>query len=61
MLLWLIAKLGTSQWLLRLPSALFGALAACTAYGIGQAASAARSGLVAALLMALSPFQVQFG
>jgi 4-amino-4-deoxy-L-arabinose transferase-like glycosyltransferase len=59
--LWLIAKLGTSQWLLRLPSALFGALAACTAYAIGRAASAARSGTVAGLLMALSPFQVQFG
>ena len=60
-LLWLIAKLGTSQWLLRLPSALFGALAACTAYAIGRAASSTRSGSVAGLLMALSPFQVQFG
>jgi predicted membrane-bound mannosyltransferase len=30
LLLWLVAKLGTSQWLLRLPSAVFGALAAGT-------------------------------
>lgn len=60
-LLWLIAKLGTSQWLLRLPSALFGALGACTVYAIGRSASAARAGAVAGLLMALSPFQVQFG
>lgn len=60
-LLWLVAKLGTSQWLLRLPSALFGALAAGTSYAIGHAASDTRGGAVAGLLMALSPFEVQFG
>ena len=36
LLLWLVAKIGTSQWLLRLPSALFGALGAALACAIGQ-------------------------
>lgn len=61
LLLWLVAKLGTSQWLLRLPSALFGGLAAAAVYAVGRTASDARGGAAAGLLMALSPFEVQFG
>ena len=61
LLLWLVAKIGTSQWLLRLPSALFGALCAALACGIGRRAAGPRSGLVAGVLMAVSPFEVQFG
>ncbi len=61
LLLWLVAKIGTSQWLLRLPSALFGALGASLACAIGRRVAGPRSGLVAGLLMAVSPFEVQFG
>ena len=61
LLLWLIAKIGTSQWLLRLPSALFGAAAAVLTCAIGRRVADLRTGAVAGLLMALSPFEVQFG
>ena len=60
LLLWLVAKIGASQWLLRLPSALFGALDASLACAIGGRAAGRRSGLIAGLLMALSPFEIQF-
>lgn len=61
LLLWLVVKIGASQWLLRLPSALCGAFAAALACAIGRQAGGARAGAVAGLLMALSPFEVQFG
>jgi mannosyltransferase len=61
LLLWLVAHLSTSQWALRLPSALFGALAAGLTCAIGRRVAGVRSGLVAGLLMALSPFEVQLG
>ena len=61
LLLWLVAKFGASQWLLRLPSALFGALGAAFCCAIGSRAAGRRSGLVAGLLMAVSPFEIQFG
>jgi mannosyltransferase len=61
LLLWLVAKIGTSQWLLRLPSALFGALAASLSCVIGSRVAGQRAGAIAGLLMALSPFEVQFG
>ena len=61
LLLWMVAKIGTSQWLLRLPSALFGALDAALACAIGSRAAGRRSGLIAGLLMAVSPFEIQFG
>ncbi|HJU17301.1 MAG TPA: glycosyltransferase family 39 protein, partial [Stellaceae bacterium] len=60
-LLWLVARLGDSQFLLRLPSALCGALAAALAAVIGRKAAGPKSGAAAGLLMALSPFEVQFG
>jgi mannosyltransferase len=61
LLLWLVAKLGTSQWLLRAPSALCGALSAALVCAIGGKVAGARSGVAAGLLLAISPFEVQFG
>ena len=61
LLLWLVAKLGTSQWLLRLPSALFGAAAAALTCAVGRRVAGAGGGAAAGLLMALSPFAVQMG
>jgi uncharacterized membrane protein len=61
LLLWLVARIGTSQWMLRLPSAVFGALGAWLACEIGGKAAGPRSGAIAGLLMALSPFEVQLG
>jgi mannosyltransferase len=61
LLLWLIARIGTSQWLLRLPSAVFGAVAASLVCAIGGKAAGPRSGAVAGLLTAFSPFDVQLG
>ena len=61
LLLWGVARFGASQWLLRLPSAIFGAAAAALTCAVGREAAGARSGAIAGLLMALSPFEVQFG
>jgi mannosyltransferase len=61
LLLWLVGHLGTSQWLLRLPSALFGAIAASLTCAIGSRVAGARAGVIAGLLMAFSPFEVQLG
>jgi mannosyltransferase len=61
LLLWLVARLGTSQWLLRLPSAVFGAVGALLVCAIGGRTAGPRSGAIAGLLMALSPFEVQLG
>jgi mannosyltransferase len=60
-LAWLTAKIGTSQAMLRLPSAVFGALTAAITCGIGRSLAGARAGAAAGLLLALSPFAVQFG
>jgi uncharacterized membrane protein len=61
LLLWLVARIGTSQWILRLPSAVFGALGAWLVCKIGGKAAGARGGAIAGLLMAFSPFEVQLG
>lgn len=61
LLTWLAAKFSASQWLLRLPSAAFGALAASVTCAIGERVGGRGSGAIAGLLMALSPFEVQFG
>ncbi len=61
LILWLVARFGASQFLLRLPSAVFGAVAAALACAIGRRAAGARAGAIAGLLMALSPFEVQLG
>ncbi len=61
LLLWLMAKLGTSQWLLRLPSAVCGALSASLGCAIGSTVVSRRAGAITGLLIAISPFEVQFG
>jgi mannosyltransferase len=61
LVLWLVAKLGTSQWLLRLPSALCGALCASLGCAIGSRVVSRRAGAITGLLIAISPFEVQFG
>jgi mannosyltransferase len=48
------------EWLLRLPSAIFGSIAILLAALIGVEARSPRAGLAAGLLMALAPFDVQF-
>lgn len=47
-------------WLLRLPSAFFGSVCVVLVAMIATRVHSARAGLVAGLLMALSPFDVQF-
>jgi len=49
------------EWTLRLPSAIFGAISVLLVVLIATAARSRGAGLVAGLLMALSPFEVQFG
>ncbi len=61
LLLWLVTRVGTSQWLLRLPSAVFGAVGASLVCAIGGRAAGPRSGAIAGLVMAFSPFEVQLG
>jgi mannosyltransferase len=61
LLLWLVAKIGTSQFLLRLPSAILGAIGTGLLCAIGRTADDARTGIAAGLLSALSPFDVQLG
>src|SRR5579871_2397215 len=47
LLLWLVAKFGTSQWLLRLPSAVFGALGAALTCVLGGRVGNLRAGEIA--------------
>jgi mannosyltransferase len=61
LLAWMVAKLGTSQAALRLPSAIFGALSAGLTSAIGRRVAGTQAGVVAGLFMAFSPFEVQFG
>lgn len=60
LLMWLVAKFGTSTWLLRLPSVIFGALDTGLVYAIGSEIGGPIAGLAAGLLLALSPFDVQY-
>jgi uncharacterized membrane protein len=57
---WLV-PFGVGETLLRLPSALCGALTCSVATGIGRAVGGAPAGLLAGLFMAFSPLQVNFG
>jgi mannosyltransferase len=61
LLLWPVVRIGASQWLLRLPSALFGAIGAGLVCAIGGKAAGPRGAAAAGLLMAFSPFAVQLG
>lgn len=57
----LFGHYGTSELVLRLPSAFFGAVSCGVLFLIGRALGGWRAGLVAGLLLALSPLQVQYG
>lgn len=57
---WFVA-LGTDEASLRLPAALFGALSCPLLYGLSRMIGGRRAAVPAALLLALSPFQVQYG
>ena len=52
---------GVSEFVLRLPSAVFGAASCGVLFLIGRTLGGWRAGLVAGLLLALSPLQVQYG
>ncbi len=52
---------GTDEATLRLPAALFGALSCLLLFGLTRALGGRRAAVAAALLLALSPFQVQYG
>ena len=52
---------GMSEFVLRLPSAVFGAASCGVLFLIGRTLGGWRAGLVAGLLLALSPLQVQYG
>jgi uncharacterized membrane protein len=61
-LIWAITKIGgASAWMLRLPSVLFGAMEAALVVVIGRDADKPRTGVAAGLLLAFSPFDVQYG
>ena len=57
---WMV-PFGDTEIVLRLPSAIFGALSCVALFGIGYALAGVRAGFLAGLLMALSPLQVQYG
>jgi mannosyltransferase len=61
LLLWVVAKFGASQWLLRLPSTIFGAISAGLICAIGRDVDRLRTGIAAGLLLTFSPFDVQYG
>lgn len=56
-----IGHYGLSESALRLPSAVFGGAACAMVYLVGQRLGGWRAGLVAGLLLALSPLHVQYG
>jgi mannosyltransferase len=56
-----VVPFGSSEILLRLPSALCGALTCSIAGGIGRIVGGGPAGLMAGLFTALSPLQVNFG
>ncbi|MCB8883495.1 glycosyltransferase family 39 protein [Acidisoma cellulosilytica] len=52
---------GLGEGVLRVPSAIFGGASAAVLYLVGARAGGWKAGLVAGLLLALSPLQVQYG
>jgi len=61
LLLRLLLPFDADGALLRLPSALFGALSAGVVFAVARRVGGLRAAVVAGLLMALSPLQVQYG
>ena len=53
--------LGTDEASLRLPAALFGALSCALLFGLARMIGGRRAATAASMLLALSPFQVQYG
>ena len=60
-LLQLISQFSSSDAWLRIPSALFGAISAGVVFATARRIGGLGAGLIAGLLMALSPLQVQYG
>jgi mannosyltransferase len=60
LLLWPWVKLGDSETLLRLPSALLGIASLPLLYRLGRSLAGAREGLVAMAFLAVSPFHVMY-
>ena len=58
---WALRGLGGSEWAVRLHYALAGTLAVFAMYLLGRALLGKSGGLIAALLMAISPFAVYYG
>lgn len=56
-----ILPIGATEAVVRLPSVLFGAISSSLACAVGTRVAGRGAGLIAGLLMALSPFQVQMG
>jgi mannosyltransferase len=56
-----LGRLGLTEAVLRMPSAIFGAASCAMLFLIGRALGGWRAGLVAGMLLALSPLQVQYG
>jgi uncharacterized membrane protein len=61
MLRWLVGSHAADFVWLRLPSALFGALTAGVVFMLARDIAGRSAGIIAGLLMALSPLQVQYG
>lgn len=57
----MFGRYGMTEFMLRLPAALFGAASCGVLFLIGRSLGGWRAGLVAGLLLALSPLQVQYG
>ena len=57
---WLV-PLGLDESVMRLPAAVFGAASCTVLFLLGRSLGDWRSGLAASLLLALAPFQVQYG
>lgn len=60
LLVYLFSFLGSGDFLLRFPSAIFGILGVTAAYKLGEALFGRREGLLAAFLLALSPLHVRY-
>ena len=58
---WLLRVFGSNEWMVRLPAAIAGGLSVFAIYLLGSKLAGARVGLVAALLMAISPREVWYG
>ena len=58
---WVLGQFNSSQFLLRLPSAIFGAAAASLTCAIGTRIAGRWAGLLGGCLMAFAPYQVEMG